>query len=206
MDKVKFIYFDIGGVTIVDFSGTNKWAEMLKGLGLPNDRFAEFEAYYDELNPKLHTGELDVPSLQKMLNEKFALNLPSDYDMLQDLIDRFEVNHHIHPAVQKAKENNEVGLLTNMYTDMLGLIQEAELLPPVEWDVVVDSSIEKLQKPERAIYELAEQRCGYGGREIFFVDNYTENIEAAKELGWQTFHYDHNDHAESSRQLSKFFK
>lgn len=31
---IKFVYFDIGGVVVKDFSGNNKWNEMKKFMGV----------------------------------------------------------------------------------------------------------------------------------------------------------------------------
>jgi|TARA_Y100000310_G_C20153683_1_gene565933 hypothetical protein len=30
----RFIYFDVGGVVIRDFSGTNKWEELRRSIGI----------------------------------------------------------------------------------------------------------------------------------------------------------------------------
>ena len=32
--KLSFIYFDVGGVVIQDFSGTNKWSQLKRELGI----------------------------------------------------------------------------------------------------------------------------------------------------------------------------
>ena len=41
-------------------------------------------------------------------------------------------------------------------------------------------------KPDRRIYEIAEQHTGVRGSEILFLDDKPENVEAADKLGWQT--------------------
>lgn len=40
--KIKFIYFDVGGVVILDYSKTNKWNEMLTDLGIPEELKPKF--------------------------------------------------------------------------------------------------------------------------------------------------------------------
>jgi FMN phosphatase YigB (HAD superfamily) len=41
-------------------------------------------------------------------------------------------------------------------------------------------------KPNARIYEVVEQRSGCRGREILFLDDKPENVEAAAQRGWQT--------------------
>ena len=51
-------------------------------------------------------------------------------------------------------------------------------------DVVV-SGVEKIAKPDPAIYHLAEQRFGHPAERMLFIDDNPANIEAARALGWQ---------------------
>ena len=42
MSKISFVYFDVGGVILLDYSGTNKWVEMQRGLGINPELDAKF--------------------------------------------------------------------------------------------------------------------------------------------------------------------
>lgn len=55
-------------------------------------------------------------------------------------------------------------------------------------DVVV-SGVERIAKPDPAIYRLAEQRFGYPVRAMLFIDDNRANIDAASALGWQVHHF-----------------
>jgi 2-haloacid dehalogenase len=55
-------------------------------------------------------------------------------------------------------------------------------------DVVV-SGIEKLAKPDPAIFALAAARFGHAPQQMLFVDDNAANIAAARESGWQTHHF-----------------
>ena len=55
-------------------------------------------------------------------------------------------------------------------------------------DVVV-SGVERIAKPDPAIYRLAEQRFGYPARAMLFIDDNRANIDAASALGWQVHHF-----------------
>ncbi len=52
-------------------------------------------------------------------------------------------------------------------------------------DVVV-SAMERIAKPDPAIFRLAERRFGHPADRMLFIDDSAINIEVAGELGWQT--------------------
>ncbi len=64
-----------------------------------------------------------------------------------------------------------------------GLIPVDEL-----FDVVVDSSVVGLRKPDPRIYELTCERLGLRPEECIFVDDLECNVDAAAALGMETVH------------------
>lgn len=200
---LKFIYFDVGGVVIKDFSGTNKWEELKVELGIPKDKDQEFEDIYDFYEDEINTIR-EIDSLIPIYKEKFGITLPDNYSFLVDgFVKRFEKNSDIWPIIEMAKSKYKIGLLTNMYPNMLSEIKKADLLPNIEFDQIIDSSVEKVQKPYKEIYELAEKRCGFKGNEILFIDNSQKHLDAAKQSGWQTFLYDSSSPENASEDLLK---
>ena len=55
-------------------------------------------------------------------------------------------------------------------------------------DIVV-SGVEKVAKPNAAIYQIAAQRFGFAPQDMLFIDDNRANCAAAAELGWQTHHF-----------------
>jgi len=55
-------------------------------------------------------------------------------------------------------------------------------------DVVV-SGVEKIAKPDPAIYRLAERRFGHPAGAMLFIDDNLANVAAARELGWQAHRF-----------------
>jgi 2-haloacid dehalogenase len=55
-------------------------------------------------------------------------------------------------------------------------------------DIVV-SGVEKLAKPDPAIFALAERRFGYAPGEMLFIDDSLPNVEAARSRGWLAHHF-----------------
>ena len=57
-------------------------------------------------------------------------------------------------------------------------------------DVVVQSCLERLKKPDPAIYDLALKRLGVWPEEAVFLDDLGPNLKSAKEMGMATIKVD----------------
>ena len=66
-------------------------------------------------------------------------------------------------------------------------------------DIVV-SGVEKLAKPDPAIFALAARRFGYVPGAMLFIDDNAENIASARAEGWQVHHF--TDAATLERDLT----
>jgi len=202
VELIKFVYFDVGGVVIKDFSGTNKWEELRNNMGIKPDQEMAFDEIFDKYEPEVCIGK-DVETIVPLLQSKLNLALPEKYSFLLDFVNRFERNESIWPIIKRIKEKCKIGLLTNMYPNMLNQIYKSDLMPDTKWDVIIDSSIEKVRKPQTEIFHLAEDRSGFKGEEILFIENGKKHIEAANEFGWQTFLYDPSFTVESNKSLEE---
>ena len=203
MSKISFVYFDVGGVVLLDYSGTNKWEEMKQGLGVTPSTDAQFEAIWDSQHDRIcidYDVELYVPQFRAL-----GLLAPSNYSMLQDFVDRYDPNPSIWPVIKQIQQKYKTGLLTNMYPRLLDTIYaRQDLCIDWPWDQVVDSSVVKAQKPDVKIFQIAAQKASVPPAEILFVENQQKHINAAKEYGMQTFLYDSSHPVQATRDLSVF--
>ncbi len=51
---------------------------------------------------------------------------------------------------------------------------------------MVESSLEGLRKPDKAIYDLTLKRLGVAAKEAIFLDDLGGNLRPAREMGMQT--------------------
>lgn len=199
--RIKFIYFDVGGVAMLDFSKTNKWALLLKDLGIKENDFKKFNALYDEEEPKYCVGEKDMDSFVEILRNEFGLQLAPEFSLLDDLISRFEPNTELAKIIDSVKDEYRIGLLTNMYPRMLQSLNSAKLLPKINWEVIVDSSVVGFRKPQPEIFEIAQARAKVQAEEILYIENTQTHIDVAKALGWNTILYDPSDITNSNKLI-----
>jgi epoxide hydrolase-like predicted phosphatase len=197
---ISFIYFDVGGVAMLDFSKTDMWEDLKKELGIRTINNQRFEEIWKEHELEICLNR-DVDSLLPLLRKNIKLTIPENYSLLEGFIKRFRVNPEIWPLINELKRKYRIGLLTNMYPRMLDELIKQQLLQDLDWDVVIDSSKVGLQKPDPKIFALAMERAGVKPEEILFVENSDEHIQAAKEAGWQTFLYDPSNIQVSTKVL-----
>lgn len=203
MTKTSFIYFDVGGVAIKDFSDTPKWGQMFLELGF-GDSAVQAKEIYSQYDDEICLGKMAVDDLIPIYREELKLALPDNLDFLQSFVDRFNKNDGLQPIIDQLVSKVRLGLLTDMYLDMLNRIKAKGILPVAPWDQVIDSSVEKLRKPMPAIYALAQNRAKVPSQEILFIDNREKNLVPARQLGWQTFLYDSSNYDQSNAELATF--
>ncbi len=202
---ISFVYFDVGGVVIKDFSGTNKWNDMIADLGIGDSDVETFKNFWKVHRREIGNGTLDLDTAVKQLKQNISIQTPEGYSMIDDFVKRFETNPSIWPVIAHIHKTKRIGLLTDMYIHMLDAIFTAGIMPNEQWDTIIDSSKVHCRKPENEIFELAKKQANVPHEEIFFIDNMEENTTAAEKLGWQTFLYDSKNPEESSQKLLEFF-
>ena len=198
---IKFIYFDVGGVVIKDFSGTNKWSELKKDIGVSLSQNEDFDAFFDKYESELCMGR-NLKTLLPLIKKEFSINFPKNYIFLNEFVNRFDKNDTLWPLLEKLRNKYRIGLLTNMYPNMLNEIYKRKIMPSINWDTIIDSSIEGFSKPSTQIYKIAQQKANVKSNQIIFIDNSQKNIKAAQEVGWNTFLYDSSNLSKSNKKLS----
>lgn len=187
---------------IRDFSGTDKWEELKSTIGItPKNRVA-FDSLWVRYQDRLGI-DFDVDWYMPEIEKKCGITFPKNFSLLDEFVHRFEKNESIWPILEKIHTTHRIGLLTNMYPRMLSKIKKRDILPPIQWDVIVDSSVVGFQKPDPKIFEIAQKLSGVENSQILFVENTREHIRAAKILGWNTCHYDSSNIEISNTALLK---
>jgi|GEM_PF-509058 len=204
MTKISFIYFDVGGVMIQDFSDSPKWEQMMNVMGIASERHNEFTEYYDTIDTEICLGR-HVDTYIPEISSKFDLTLPPDFSMEKYFIDHFDRNIEIWKVVESISSKGlRIGLLTDQYPGMMDEAMAKKLFPPVIWDSIIDSTKVGCRKPMPEIYDIAEQKAGVAASEILFIDNREKNLVPARARGWQTYLYDSKDYNTSNQKLADF--
>lgn len=80
--------------------------------------------------------------------------------------------------------------ITNFGAEFWEMFRPTQPVLDLFEDIVV-SGVEKLSKPDPAIFTLAAERFGHAPGAMLFIDDNAANIASAHRLGWQVHHFRH---------------
>ena len=141
----------------------------------------------------------------KIVEKELGIKLKVD-SLLQALLEQFYPNKYLQSLLPTIQQRFKTGLLTNMYIGMLNGLFDKNIISREGWEVIIDSSKVGLAKPDKKLFELAQKQAKIPANNILFVDNSEENIDAAGNLGWQTFLYESADIERSNQKLRKLLE
>ncbi len=183
---IKAIIFDFGGV-LARTADRSSRQNLERRLGL-----AEWESekivFNSEMGQKAQRGEVTNQALWQFVADRLSLS-PEELERFQkefwggDVLDEGLVD-----LIRTLKANYTTALISNA-TD--GLRQTLTGKYPIAdaFDLIVISAEEKTMKPGPEIYLRTLDRLGVKAAESVFIDDFAENIAAARDLGMYAIHF-----------------
>ncbi|XP_057314737.1 acyl-CoA dehydrogenase family member 10-like isoform X2 [Hydractinia symbiolongicarpus] len=186
----KAVIFDMGGVMIPSpVPLIQKFAIKHKLSPAQMDDLL-FKGGDKSLWGRLECGEFTAEEFPSYLSERsmklFSKSLPDE--IITPMINVTEFSKPRPEMVSAVKELRAVGIKTALLTNNI-LIKDNEsclVLDRELFDTVVESCVEKLRKPNPAIYQLALDRLQVAPSEAVYLDDIGVNLKAAKVLGMET--------------------
>jgi len=191
--KYKAVIFDLGGV--VFGSPFEHFDEYERVAGLPTGAVRKVIAHSSQHGAwaALERGELSMP--------EFFTALDAEANAAGHAIDASEIMAMIgrgvgaRPEMLKAIERvREHGLFTAALTNNWPSGNNGESPPGLRsldiFDVVVESAVEGMRKPDPRIYELTCERLGVDPTDAVFLDDIGANLKPARAMGMTTIKVD----------------
>ncbi len=182
--SIAAVLFDFGGV--ITTSPFEAFARYEQQHALPGDFLRRVNAADPDTNAwaRLERNEIDLADFDAAFaveSERLGHRV-AGRDVLGLLSGdlRPEVVHAVAVIARRAK----TALLTNNVVGMDPSGAIAEVL--AHFDVVIESSVVGLRKPDPAFYELACARLDIEPREAVFLDDLGVNLKPARALGMAT--------------------
>ena len=198
MPKIKFIYFDIGGV-LLDWYDSFKTAT--KEFNIPYDEFKKLWLRKDFVDD-MTRGKIVPQDLWKEAIKKFNLKNVDAFDFLSSWVGDYRPRKDVHKAVYQFSKKYRIGLISNLYKGMLPKLLELRIVPDITYSSIILSCDTGFRKTEKEIYEIATKKSGVKPREILFIDDREDFIEIAKQVGWQTYFFNPNSIRNSIKKLT----
>ena len=187
--------FDLGGVVLG--SPLEAIARYERELGLPGGLVARVVVETGEAGAwsRLERGELPLEAFYGAFERECAEqggSALSAREMMLRVHAATEPRPRMLEAVRRIRERGlRTAALTNNW---IGDGSGARALGPV-FDLVVESSVVGLRKPDPRIYTHTCQALGVAPPEAVFLDDIGRNLKAARQLGMRTIKVEHPDAA-----------
>ena len=188
---LRAVLFDLGGVILT--SPFEEFARYEARAGLPAGTVRRINSTDPHTNAwaRLERNESTLSEfVDEFQAEGAALGLVVDgWAVLECL--RGQVRPQMRAAVERCSETFVTGLLTNNFVSWADAHGDAA--PDVElagllarFDVVVESSVVGVRKPEPRFYELALEQLGVAATDAVFLDDLGVNLKPARAMGMHT--------------------
>lgn len=184
---LKAIIFDVGGVLIRTHNraGRERWAA---NLGIDPLEFEQL-VFSGESGRQAQLGQKTSAAHWRWLGVYFGLTESQLAEMQHDFFAGDALNE---PLVEHIKRLRRAGYRTGLLSNFMDDARRVwtEVYPFIQhFDGIIVSAEVGLLKPDPQIYYLAAKSAGVDVTEALFIDDFSENIKAARAVGMQTIHY-----------------
>lgn len=190
---IEAILWDFGGVlTTSPFEAFNRY-EIERGI--PRDFIRTINATNPEHNAwaQFESSSVDIDTFDRLFAEESAAlgHLIPGREVIALLSG--DIRPRMVEMLRRCKARFRVGCITNNVRSghgpgMASSATRADRVADVMalFDLVVESSVEGIRKPNPRIYELACERLGVAPTRAVFLDDLGINLKPARDLGMQT--------------------
>lgn len=179
---VRFVYFDINGCLVRFFH--RAFTRLAEDTGTPADTV---ETVFWHFNDAVCRGDISLQEFNEILASKLgvdAIDWSSYYLAAVDPVTEMQ------ELVLWASKHYQVGLLSNIMPGLIDQMIARGILPQVQYDQIIDSSIVHSIKPDETIYRIAEERSGVRPNEILLIDDSRANLMAGEHRDWHVLWFD----------------
>lgn len=185
-DTIKAIVFDMGGV-FVQTKNHNPRAQLAQRLGLNYDELSK--VVFNSESARLATvGALDETDHWAFIANHFKLNDDQLEIFWEDFWSGDSLDQDLFRFARGLKEIYKLGLLSNAWSGARDLLTRRFGFLDI-FDVSVFSAEVKMAKPDSKFYQWILDALNVNSGETIFVDDFIENIQAARDLGFKAVHF-----------------
>lgn len=205
---IKCCVFDIGGVIVRNY---NVWPELTAYLGLPDKSFRERDGRFKEAIGRHVCGEISENVLWSLYTEITGRTIPDGET--GSLLGKFFRPKMDEPTVEVVKQlkAGEMRVVAGTNTVDSHYKSHIKLGQYDLFDKVYASHLMGIAKPNPAFFEYilkaesqqagSQQAGSLQPQELFFTDDTLENVNVARDVGLEAFHYT-NAHLLEDRLIS----
>jgi putative hydrolase of the HAD superfamily len=183
---IKTIFFDFGNILVTYDNVFNKVCRDFK------INLNEFVEYYNGFEKSLTVGEIKTDLFWEKCIENFSLDLQKAkrYDFEGAWVSDYEIIKPINNLVYELNGKMNIGVISNINSGIWEAALRDNWVPKVNYKSIILSCEVGIKKPDKEIYEIAEQKSGVNPEEILFIDDKEKNLVEPTKMNWAVVHFD----------------
>ncbi len=187
LPDIQFLYFDLGRV-LLDFTHDRGFEQIAKAADIDVDQVKKV-LQRDGLSDRYEMGELTTTEFHQQFCAATDSTISCEELCLKwsDIFEPIPGSFRIAASLKAA--GNRVGILSNTCEAHWQFAAKSFPLLSQIFDPVITSYETKSMKPASGIYETAIKEANVGPANAFFVDDRLENVDGAKQLGWNAVQF-----------------
>ncbi len=181
------VIFDIGGVLVqtADLEPRRRWERV---LGMPDWGLAD-AVFGSEPSREAFVGAADAGDVWRHIGERFGLDETQRMQIAHDFWAGDVINQPWIDDIAQLQKHMPTAILSNAWRDMRD--RDRRRIDMSGFVSVVYSCEEGIRKPDPHIYERALERLNLrDASRVLFIDDFVENIEAARTVGLRAVRYE----------------
>jgi glucose-1-phosphatase len=178
---IRAVYFDIGGV-LLRTENPEPRREWERRLGLPSGELVRI-VFDNPVALESTVGRATEPDVWAEVGRRLHLSERDLMELREDFFAGDRWDEDLLAFIRQLRTRIRTGIISNGW---LGWQQAmSKYVNPAAFDAIVISGVEKVRKPDEAIYRLALERLGMAPEEALFFDDFKENVDGARRIGMQ---------------------
>ena len=180
------VVFDIGGVLVqtLDLEPRRRWE---RRLGLPDWGLPDV-VFGSDASRAAFVGQADADDVWREVAARFDLNDAERTQIAEDFWAGDALNAEWIAGIAELQKRMPTAILSNAWRDMS--LRDRRRLDMSGFTSVVYSCEEGVRKPDPTIYERVLERLGIrDASQALFIDDFVENVEAARSVGLRAVRY-----------------
>jgi epoxide hydrolase-like predicted phosphatase len=184
--SIRAVIFDLGGV-LLRTEDPSPRRELAARLGLTREQI--YYHVFDSPSARQATlGQITSDEHWESIRQGLGLTSQDFPSVRQAFWGGDRLDTELVETIRSLRPRYKTALLSNAWGDMRQVLTERWKIADAFDELVISAEV-GIAKPDPRIYRLTLERLGVPAGEAVFVDDFIENIEAARALGLHTVHF-----------------
>jgi epoxide hydrolase-like predicted phosphatase len=186
MMSIRAVIFDLGGV-LVRTEDRAPREQLAKSLGMTYEEISH--VIFDTESARLATvGKITTQAHWEKVRDTLKLS-PEEFSRVRiafwggDSLDENLVEY-----IRSLRTQVRTALLSNAWDNLRGIIESRWKISDAFDEIIISSEV-GVAKPDPRIYQMTLNRLEVAPQEAVFVDDFIENVEAARSAGLYSVHF-----------------